>query len=229
MYPTISILLPTYNAGQSLALSVESIINQNYKKWTLLVLDDGSSDNSLKMLSHLNDKRIKIIKNKFNKGISYRLNQGIKLSKTKYIARMDSDDISFPDRLEKQFNFLEKNKEIDLVSSKAVIFFDNKYQLKGLLPHKKSHTRITQSPWKTILMPHPTWMGRTEWFKKNLYKIPAVRLAEDQELLLRSMTFSKFHSLPNILLAYRVSKFDFFKNLLSRISLLKLHFHFFFL
>ena len=119
----ISILLPTFNASTNLFLAVKSIINQSFKNWTLLILDDGSTDNSLEKINNLTEERIKIFKNKINKGISYRLNQGIKLSNTKYIARMDSDDIAFPDRFEKQFKFLEKNKNIDLLSSKVSFFF----------------------------------------------------------------------------------------------------------
>lgn len=105
MYSKISILLPTFNAGNNLFLAVKSILNQSFKNWTLLILDDGSTDNSLEKINNLSDERIKIFKNKINKGISYRLNQGIKLSNTKYIARMDSDDISFPDRLENNLIF----------------------------------------------------------------------------------------------------------------------------
>ena len=221
MYSKISILLPTFNAGNDLYLAVKSILNQSFKNWTLLILDDGSTDNSLEKIKNLSDERIKIFKNKINKGITYRLNQGIKLSNTKYIARMDSDDISFPDRLKKQFNFLEKNKNIDLVSSKVSFFLDNNYQISGFLPYKKYHHLIIARPWKTIPMPHPTWMGRCVWFKKNLYKI-RIHLAEDQELLLRTMVDSKFYSLPSVLLAYRRrSKFSFYKNLISRFSLLK--------
>jgi glycosyltransferase involved in cell wall biosynthesis len=228
MYSKISILLPTFNSGKNLFLAVKSIINQSFENWALLILDDGSTDNSLKEINNLREKRIKIFKNKINKGISYRLNQGIKLSKTKYIARMDSDDIAFPNRLQKQFNFLEKNKDIDLLSSKACFFLDENYQISGFLPYKKFHDSIIDQPWRTIFMPHPTWMGRTKWFKKNLYKIPPAHLAEDQELLLRTMIDSKFYSLPNVLLAYRKSKFSFYKNLKSRVSLLKSQLKYFF-
>jgi len=229
MYSKISILLPTFNAGNNLFLAVKSILNQSFKNWTLLILDDASTDNSLEKINNLSDERIKIFKNKINKGISYRLNQGIKLSSTKYIARMDSDDISFPDRLEKQFNFLEKNKDIDLVASKASFFFDNNYQISGFLPYKKYHHLIIARPWKSIPMPHPTWMGRCMWFKKNLYKIPQVHLTEDQELLLRTMVDSKFYSLPSVLLAYRRrSKFNFYNNLISRFYLLKTQLKYFF-
>jgi glycosyltransferase involved in cell wall biosynthesis len=229
MYSKISILLPTFNAGNNLFLAVKSILNQSFKNWTLLILDDGSTDNSLEKINNLSDERIKIFKNKINKGISYRLNQGIKLSSTKYIARMDSDDISFPDRLEKQFNFLEKNKDIDLVASKASFFFDNNYQISGFLPYKKYHHSIIARPWKTIPMPHSTWMGKCMWFKKNLYKIPQVHLTEDQELLLRTMVDSKFYSLPSVLLAYRRrAKFNFYYNLISRFYLLKSQSKYFF-
>jgi glycosyltransferase involved in cell wall biosynthesis len=229
MYSKISILLPTFNSGNDLYLAVKSIINQSFKNWTLLILDDGSTDNSLERINNLAEERIKIFKNKINKGISYRLNQGIKLSNTKYIARMDSDDISFPDRLEKQFIFLEKNKDIDLVSSKVSFFLDNNYQISGFLPYKKYHNSIIARPWKTIPMPHPTWMGKSAWFKKNLYKMH-MDLAEDQELLLRTMVDSKFYSLPSVLLAYRRrSKFSFYKNLKKRISLLKSQLKYFFI
>ena len=229
MYSKISILLPTFNAGNDLYLAVKSILNQSFKNWKLLILDDGSTDNSLEKINNLSDERIKVFKNKINKGISYRLNQGIKLSNTKYIARMDSDDISFPDRLEKQFNFLEKNKDIDLVSSKALFFFDNNYQISGFLPYKKYHHIIIAQPWKSIPMPHPTWMGRCMWFKKNLYKIQKMQLTDDQELLLRTMVDSKFYSLPSVLLAYRRrSKFNFYNNLISRFYLLKSQLKYFF-
>jgi len=229
MYSKISILLPTFNAGNNLFLAVKSILNQSFKNWTLLILDDASTDNSLEKINNLSDERIKIFKNKINKGISYRLNQGIKLSSTKYIARMDSDDISFPDRLEKQFNFLEKNKDIDLVASKASFFFDNNYQISGFLPYKKYHHLIIARPWKSIPMPHPTWMGRCMWFKKNLYKIQKMQLTDDQELLLRTRVDSKFYSLPSVLLAYRRrSKFNFYNNLISRFYLLKTQLKYFF-
>ena len=225
--PKVSVIMPSYNAGNALLLAVQSICQQSLQEWELILLDDGSSDGSVEKIKNLFDNRIRIFKNEINKGLSYRLNQGIFLCKSQYIARMDADDISFTRRLEVQFNFLEKNKDIDLISSKTLVFNSYNYQPLGLLTYKKNHNSIVGMPWKSIPMPHPTWMGRTEWFKKYLYKIPEVLRAEDQELLLRSMTDSKFYSYPEVLLGYRQYSFNFKKILVARISLLKTQIYYF--
>jgi glycosyltransferase involved in cell wall biosynthesis len=217
----VSVILPTYNAGDSLFLAVQSVLNQTMSNFELIILDDGSTDSSLQKIMGIKDSRIKIYLDKVNKGLAYRLNQGVEFSNGRYIARMDADDICFARRLELQFNFLEKNSDIDLVATRAMVFYGNDYSLIGLLPYKSSHDLIIASPWKSIPMPHPTWMGRSEWFKRYLYKMPEVIRAEDQELLLRSMDESKFHTLPEVLLAYRQSKFNFRKTVIARVSLLK--------
>lgn len=217
----VSIILPAYNAGDSLLLAVESIRQQTLREWELILLDDGSSDESVAKIRNLNDNRIRIYSDSVNRGLTYRLNQGISLCRSKYIARMDADDICFMRRLELQFNFLQDHPSIDLVATKAIVFNDKDYSLIGLLPYKTSHDLIIASPWKSIPMPHPTWMGRAEWFKRYLYKTPEVMRAEDQELLLRCMENSKFHTLPEVLLAYRQSAFNFRKTLTARVSLLK--------
>jgi glycosyltransferase involved in cell wall biosynthesis len=217
----VSIILPAYNAGGSLLLAVESIRQQTLREWELILLDDGSTDESVEKIRNLNDSRIRIYSDNLNRGLAYRLNQGVSLCSSKYLARMDADDICFMRRLELQFNFLQDHPAIDLVATKAIVFNDEDYSLIGLLPNKIPHDLIIASPWKSIPMPHPTWMGRTEWFKRHLYKIPEVMRAEDQELLLRSMNESKFHTLPEVLLAYRQSAFNFRKTLTARVSLLK--------
>ena len=218
----VSIILPTFNAGEPLLLAIESIREQTLKEWELILLDDGSSDGSIEKIRNLNEKRIRIYQDKVHRGLVHRLNQGISLSRSKYIARMDADDISFPRRLELQSNFLEENPEIDLVASRALVFNGHDYSLIGLLPYKPSHELIISSPWKSIPMPHPSWMGRAEWFKRYLYMTPEVLRAEDQELLLRSMSNSKFHALPEILLGYRQSSFILQKTLRTRVSILKM-------
>jgi glycosyltransferase involved in cell wall biosynthesis len=217
----VSIILPAYNAGDSLLLAVESIRQQTLREWELILLDDGSSDGSIEKIRNFNDNRIRIYSDNLHRGLSYRLNQGISLCRSKYIARMDADDICFMRRFELQFNFLQEHPAIDLVATKVIVFNDEDYSLIRLLPYKASHDLIIASPWRSIPMPHSSWMGRAEWFKRHLYKIPEVMRAEDQELLLRSMNESKFHTLPELLLAYRRSAFNFQKKLTARVSLLK--------
>jgi glycosyltransferase involved in cell wall biosynthesis len=219
--PAVTVMMPVFNAEKYLYQSIDSILYQTFEDFELIIIDDGSSDKSAKIIDAFSDGRIKLIKNVKNLGLTASLNKAIKQAKGKYISRMDADDISFPKRLELQFNFLEENPDIDLIASRALVFNNHDYSLIGLLPYKTSHDLITSSPWKSIPMPHPTWMGRAEWFKRYLYKTPEVIRAEDQELLLRSMTNSKFYTLPEVLLAYRQSKFNFRKTLIARVSLLK--------
>ncbi len=218
---TVSIILPSYNAGSSLLLAVKSLIKQSFENWELLLIDDGSNDNSIEAIRLLNDQRIKIFQDYQNKGLAIRLNQGIELSRGRYIARMDSDDICFPNRLKRQVEFLNDHPNVDLVSSKAIVFTKIDYKLIGVLPFLEFHKDLVMRPWKSICMPHPTWMGKKSWFERFKYKLPETIRAEDQELLLRSYPQSNFYSIPEILLAYRQGDFSFKKTWVSRKFLLK--------
>ncbi len=219
--------MPSYNPGARLYLAINSIIHQTFLDYELIIIDDGSFDNSLEMAKSFNDSRIRIYSDGMNKGLSYRLNQGIFLAKAKYIVRMDADDIAFPTKLQKQIDFLESNPDVDLVGSRAIVFKDEDFSLIGLLPFSMKHNEIIAKPWKTIPMPHPTWMAKTSWFKENKYKIPEVRRAEDQELLLRTYPDSQFHCLDEVLLAYRQGGFNLSKTLIARISLANIQIRYF--
>lgn len=122
----VSIIMGIYNCQDTLEESIESIINQSFKNWELILCDDGSIDKTYniakKYVEDYPDK-IFLLKNKRNRGLSYTLNKCLKVSRGKYIARMDGDDISLHNRLQKEFNFLEKRKNISIVSS-AMIHFD---------------------------------------------------------------------------------------------------------
>lgn len=196
------------------------MLNQSFKNFEILLLEDGSTDHTLNLITSIHDHRIHIIHDPVNKGLTARLNQGIELAKGKYIARMDGDDFSFPNRFQKQIAFLESHQEIDLLATRVIAFNDNNYSIMGLLPYKGSHAEITKNPWNTIYMPHPTWMGKAIWFKKNRYKIPEVKRAEDQELLLRTYTSSHFHCLDEVLLAYRQRQLNPAQTIRTRKNLL---------
>src|SRR5690606_10265590 len=120
--PLISIGIPFYNAEKYLAFAIQSIIVQSYANWELILVDDGSSDNSLKIAQEFarKDIRIRVICDGENKKLPCRLNQIIQQSKGEFIARMDADDIMHPNRLEKQIKFLNENPNIDLVSGSLV-------------------------------------------------------------------------------------------------------------
>ncbi|MBU2612466.1 MAG: glycosyltransferase [Nanoarchaeota archaeon] len=120
--PIISVLMPVYNGEKYLKESIESILNQTFKDFELVIVNDGSTDGSLKIMKSYQkkDKRIKIINTRNNLGVIGALNTGLKKIKTKYVASFNQDDISHPKRLEIEFDYLEKNPHIFLVGSSAV-------------------------------------------------------------------------------------------------------------
>lgn len=202
--PLVTVALPVYNAGVFFRPCVLSLLAQSYANWELLIFDDGSNDGALQALSDINDPRIKVVGDGVNRGLVSRLNQAIDMAQGVYFARMDADDISYPERIARQVASLENDVTLDLVGAKAITI-DAEDQMLGFFPFSKSHQEICGRPWLGFHLVHPTWMGRTEWFRTHRYAVPAHYLCEDQELLLRSYANSKFGAIDTILFAYRVA------------------------
>lgn len=214
--PLISVVIPVFNARPYLRLAVLSIIAQSFKDWELFVIDDGSTDGGLESILDISDDRIYFFQDNENKGISTRLNQALDLARGIYFARMDADDISFPDRFASQLATLTQDPALDLVAAR-VITINSENQFVDFFPSAIEHSAICSRPWRGFHFPHPTWMGRTEWFRRHRYAIPGPFRCEDQELLLRSYSESKFRTVDKILLAYRLPvAVDFRKRLLTR-------------
>lgn len=125
--PPISVIMPVYNAEKFLDESIESILNQTFKDFEFIIIDDGSTDNSLKIIRKYKkkDKRIKVLINKKNQGIAETRNKGLRIAKGKYIVTFDADDISLQKRLQIQYYFLERNQNIFLVGGSAIIIDEN--------------------------------------------------------------------------------------------------------
>ena len=193
--------MSVFNAEDTLAAAIRSIVGQSYANWELILIDDGSTDRSLDIARGFVDSRIRIIADGKNLKLPVRLNQGVVMSRGIYVARMDADDVSYPERLMTQVEFLESHPEIDLLGSKVLIFSENGCVV-GTYPFRDSHERICSRPTAGFYLPHPTWMGKSEWFRQNPYN-PSIPKAQDQELLLRTHTFSRFACLPEIMLGYR--------------------------
>ena len=124
--PLVSVIIPCYNAEKYVEEAVRSIMTQRYKNIEILVTEDCSTDNTLKILKNLEkeDSRIKVIQNKKNLKIVKSLNNMINIAQGKYIARMDADDISLPERIEKQVRFMEENPD-----ELAMLGFFNDFRL----------------------------------------------------------------------------------------------------
>ncbi len=134
---SISVVMPTYNqVVPVLKRATESILSQTFHDFEFIIIDDGSTNESTGYLSSLRDERVYIIRNETNLGITKSLNIGFRAAKGKYIARMDSDDYSYPDRFQKQFDFMERHPDVIMCGSNPVRQFGrfsmDRYKVKML-------------------------------------------------------------------------------------------------
>lgn len=114
--PRVTVLMPVYNVEKYVKEAIESVLNQSYKNFQLLILDDCSTDDTAGIVKSFTDTRIRYYRQEKNVGLAENLNSGVELSDTEYLARMDGDDISVPTWLEKQILFLDAHPEIGLCS-----------------------------------------------------------------------------------------------------------------
>lgn len=196
----VSIGLPVYNAAKYLNLCLNSILNQSYKNWELIIINDGSTDNSLEIIQAIKDSRIRVFHDDENRGLSARLNQSIDLADGDFYCRMDSDDIMHPERLANQVNMLISS-DYDVIGTAAyVIDHDNK--IIGYRRGNPFSDRSVAGIFRNGGFIHPSIMGRIDWFKQNPYDIRANR-CEDIELWIRTTEKSSFYSDDTPLIFYR--------------------------
>ena len=189
------------DSAATVGAAVRSILMQTLRDWELIVVDDGSSDQSSAIVEGFHDERIRIIRESRSAGLATRLNQAVASSKGEFIARMDADDICFAERLSKQVARLREDPRLDLIGCGAVVFTSDG-ELIGEMPVVIDHRDIVARPFVGFPLPHPTWCGRASWFRSNPYD-SELGYAEDQDLLLRSFRHSKLGSLDGVLLGYR--------------------------
>jgi glycosyltransferase involved in cell wall biosynthesis len=199
--PVVSLIMSMRNGASTVDAAVRSVIMQTLHDWELIVIDDGSSDDSSVVIEGLGDGRIRLVREGRSAGLAARLNQAVALARGEFIARMDADDICFPERLSRQVARLREDPQLDLVGCAALVF-TSRGELVGELPAGLDHQEIVARPFAGFPLPHPTWCGRASWFRDNPYDA-RLRYAEDQDLLLRSFRHSKFGGLNQVLLGYR--------------------------
>jgi glycosyltransferase involved in cell wall biosynthesis len=202
------------NAERTLPAALASLAGQTYRNWELILLDDGSADGSVAVGRAFADRRAALRADGMHRGLATRLNEAIDLARGKYLARMDADDVCYPERFERQVAFLEAHLEVDLLGTGAMVFADEGAPL-GLFPVRARHEEICARPWAGFYLAHPTWMGRTEWFRRHRYD-PTVTKAQDQDLLLRAWDSSRYAALVEPLLGYRQEALSLGKVLAGR-------------
>ena len=212
--------MPVWNSEKTIGSAIQSLIDQTYNNFELIIVDDGSTDKTVEIINKFKDDRIKLYVDGENKRIAARRNQAIDLSNGKYIAIMDSDDIAYPQKLEMQVNYLESNPNVDLVGTKAIMF-DDTGNVIGSIAVSESHEEICSKPWKGFNLVHPSWLGKATWFRKYKYSIPDIVRVEDQDLLVRSYKDSHFANINKFLLGYRSTPLNI-RNISKKIALTKI-------
>ncbi len=203
--PAISIILPAYNCSQYLAQAIDSLLAQTFADFELLIINDGSVDDTGKIILSYTDSRIQSIKNDLNKGLIYTLNRGIGLSKGKYIARMDADDVALPQRLELQKKWLDEHPDTAVVSC-TIRFIDEHNNDLGFWNEDQQTTGFSSlkklMPWQNC-MAHPTVMMRKEIALRYPYRFSQLH-SEDYDLWLRMLADGLIiEKIPQELLLYR--------------------------
>ncbi len=203
--PKISVILPIFNGEKHIEKTLKTILNQTYKNFELMIINDGSTDKTPEILSRIKDKRVKVINNKKNLGVTKSLNLGIKKARCKYIARCDSDDLNYPKRFEKQINFLEENPEYVLIGSNAKWINEKGKTLKGFKV-KIEDRDIRRWMYIRNQFHHPSVMYKKSIFEKVGGYNEKFNGVEDYELWFRMMKFGKVYNLKENLIERRINE-----------------------
>jgi len=205
--PIVSVFMPVYNTAKFLAEAIESILNQSFENFEFIIIDDGSTDSSLEIIHEYArlDKRIKFLTRE-NRGIIETRNEGLMLAQGRYLALMDSDDVSHHDRLLKQYEYLEANNEYVVVGSRIQLIDadgDKLCHMVGIFEHDEIDSAHINNLTSGAIIVNPTAMLRTSSLVavggyRQLYKY-----AEDIDVWLRLAEVGKICNLGEVLLSYR--------------------------
>lgn len=206
--PRVSIVMPVYNASMSLHEAIESMLAQTFTDFEFLIIDDGSTDDSASIINSYKDPRIRVLSNGKNEGLVYSLNRGIDEAFGEYIARMDSDDISLPQRLEEQVAFMDSRPEIGVSGTWIQTIDEHGKNLKYTNKYLTEPEDIRAGMLFNTPFAHPSVMIRTSVLRKTglRYDMEDRFYYEDYSLWLKLAQVTKFANLPKALLKYRIHK-----------------------
>ncbi|MBI3520540.1 MAG: glycosyltransferase [Bacteroidetes bacterium] len=199
--PLVSVVMSVYNGESYLRDAIDSVLQQSFTDFEFIIINDGSKDNSLSIIRSYDDQRMVLVDNDGNKGLIYSLNKGIELSKGKYIARMDADDLCLPERFKKQVDFLESHPTIGVVGCDYISF--NNAQSTTVTSIYKSN-EIKSFLLFTATMCHPTLMLRKQvLMDHHLSYSENAKHVEDYDLWTRMALHTDFCNLNQVLFKYR--------------------------
>ena len=200
----ISVIMPVFNSEAYLKEAIDSILNQTFEDFEFIIINDGSSDNSLRIINNFEDERIVLINQK-NKGIIASLNKGLETAKGEFIARMDSDDVSLPDRFEKQLKLM-KSDNIDICGGNFTTINSSGISLKSYTT-PRTHDLCTLSLLSKVPFAHPSALIRSDFLKKHNLKYGQsnIKKAEDLDFWVRiHEKGGKFSNVNEVIFKYRI-------------------------
>ena len=196
--------MPVYNAEKYIGTAIESILNQTYKKFEFIIINDASVDSTLSLIGDYikRDKRISLIHNKENLGVTKSLNRGIRRANGQYIARMDADDWSYPDRLKLQVDLMERRPDV-VVSGSYIEICDKDLKTKYIRKYQLNDESIRRHIFRYSPFAHPATIWRGDVIKKEHYD-ERIKISQDYELYFRVGKMGKFMNLDKPLLKLRM-------------------------
>lgn len=205
--PRVSVLMAVYKGEKYLKEAIDSILNQTYRDYEFIIINDGSTDNCADIVKSYRDKRIKFIDNGGNIGLAATLNKGIDLASGEYIVRMDSDDISMPERIEKQVNFMDKHLDVGISGTWIkYIGIPNFLWRSTVYKYPISHRVIRAKSMFVSSLCHPSVIMRKSLIEKFKLRYDCDhRDAEDFTFWQKSCHYFTLTNMPEVLLLYRVS------------------------
>jgi len=216
--PSVSVIIPVFNGADFLQPAIDSVLQQTLTDFELLIINDGSTDESEQLILSYTDARIRYISNESNKGLVYTLNKGIELCATGLIARMDSDDICLPERLAKQKAFLQSHTQTAVVAG-FIDFIDEHNKPGGSWNTDRetiSAKEIKRKMAKENCIAHPSVMMRKDIIQQYLYKENQKNI-EDYDLWLRLLSDGHtIEKIPEVLLQYRLHSQSVTKKILQK-------------
>ena len=215
--PLVSVIMPVYNGERYLREAIDSILAQTFTDFELIIVNDGSADSSEQIIQGYSDPRIRYLINERNSGICITLNKGLDAAQGKYIARMDCDDISMPERLAKQVAYMELHPEIGVVGSDMIVFGE------GLDEHLFDFVHDKEGCKAGLLFAtcfaHPSVMMRRDLLEQHHLRYDdAYRGLEDYELWYRISQYTELVNIPEPLLRYRKHKEQVTQNVTKKVS-----------
>jgi len=204
--PLISVVMPAYNAHKYIKSAIESILGQTLKRFELIIVNDCSTDETLPIIRSYSkkDSRIKIINNNKRLDIALSLNKGVGIASSNIIARMDADDIAFPNRLELQYKLINSSRNIGVVGANIEIM-DEVENVIATRSYPTSSNKLKSCLFRYSPFAHPVVFFRKNMFEKVGGYDPKYSPTEDLDLWFRLGSKSEFRSINETLLKYRLS------------------------